>query len=89
MTRLIDSLLSVRGAALLALAAAAMMTLMFARWENVEEKAAYRPVTFAELEGWYQDDHTAAFRTLLATCRKRAKSNKACKAALALSLIHI
>jgi peptidoglycan lytic transglycosylase A len=84
MTRLIDSLLSLRGAALLALAAAAMMALMFARYEKEEEKAAYRPVTFAELEGWYQDDHAAAFRTLLASCRKRAKSNTACKAALGL-----
>ena len=84
MTKLIDSLLSLRGAALLALAAVAMMALMFARCEMEEEKALYKPVTFAELEGWYQDDHAAALRTLLATCRKRAKSNKACKAALAL-----
>ena len=49
MTRPIDSLLSPRGAALLALAAAAMMALMFARCEKEEEKAGYRPVTFAEL----------------------------------------
>ena len=84
MTRLIDSLLSPRGAALLALAAAAMMALMFARCEKEEEKAGYRPVTFAELEGWYQDDHAAAFRTLLASCRKRAKSKAVCKTALGL-----
>jgi membrane-bound lytic murein transglycosylase A len=97
MTRLIDSgwpavraaLLrpDVRGAALLALAAAVMMMLMFSWWswwQKDEEKALYKPVTFAELEGWYADDHAAAFRTLLASCRKRAKSNAACKAALAL-----
>ena len=84
MTRLIDSLLDPRGAALLALVVAAMMTLVISRCEIEEEKSVYRPVTFAELAGWRKDDHAAAFRTLLASCRKRKKSNAACGEALAL-----
>lgn len=84
MTGPIDSLLGLRGAALLGLAAAAMMALMVALCEKDEEKAGFRPVTFAELEGWSKDDHAAAFRTLLLSCRKRVKSNAACKAAHAL-----
>jgi membrane-bound lytic murein transglycosylase A len=85
MTRLIDSLLDPRGAALLAIVVAAMMALMFAGGEKVkDEKVSFRPVTFAGLRGWSQDDHAAAFRTLLASCRKRPKSNAACADALAL-----
>lgn len=88
MTALIDSLLSPRGAAWLALGAlvtlAIALALMFMRGEKREEKASLKPVTFAALEGWHEDDHAAAFCTLLASCRKRAKANPACGAALAL-----
>src|SRR5262245_48692705 len=28
----------------------------------------YRPVTYADLPGWAQDDHLAAFKTFLASC---------------------
>ena len=30
--------------------------------------AAYQPVTFAELTGWAQDDHLAAFQTFMKSC---------------------
>ncbi len=72
-----------RGAALLALAAAAMMTVMLVRCAK-DEKVTFKPVTFAELEGWRDDDHAAAFRTLLTSCRKRKRANPACGEALAL-----
>jgi membrane-bound lytic murein transglycosylase A len=32
--------------------------------------AWYRPVTFAELPGWAQDDHLAAFKTFLKSCER-------------------
>ena len=30
-------------------------------------------VSFAELEGWREDDHAAAFRALLKSCRKASE----------------
>ena len=42
--------------------------------------AAYQPVTFADLPGWAQDDHLAAFRTFLRSC-ERVASNAREKAA--------
>ena len=44
--------------------------------------ASYLPVTFAELPGWTQDDHLAAFQTFLKSCERvlsnaRDKADKA------------
>ena len=32
--------------------------------------ASYQPVTFADLPGWTQDDHLAAFKTFLKSCER-------------------
>ena len=32
--------------------------------------ASYQPVTFADLPGWAQDDHLAAFKTFLNSCQR-------------------
>src|SRR6185295_7679703 len=31
---------------------------------------SYKPLTFAEVPGWEQDDHAAAFRTFLRSCER-------------------
>src|SRR5690606_21889165 len=38
--------------------------------------------SFGEIEGWARDDHAAAFDALRKSCRKRPKSNNACRAVL-------
>ncbi len=43
-----------------------------------------RPVSFAELPGWSEDDHAAALAALLNSCRKMPSPDEACAAALAL-----
>jgi len=43
-----------------------------------------KPVAFAELDGWANDDHAAAFRAYLSSCRKAPRSDGPCAAALAL-----
>jgi len=45
-----------------------------------------KPVAFAELDGWADDDHAAAFRAYLNSCRKAPRNDGACSAALALGL---
>jgi membrane-bound lytic murein transglycosylase A len=37
----------------------------------------YRPVTFAELSGWAQDDHLAAFKAFLKSCERVLASGRA------------
>jgi membrane-bound lytic murein transglycosylase A len=37
---------------------------------SMKSSAAYKPVTFAQLPGWEQDDHVAAFRTFLKSCER-------------------
>ncbi len=42
------------------------------------------PTSFAELPGWSEDDHAAAFRALLKSCRKMQTPDAVCAAALVL-----
>ena len=49
-----------------------------------ETKISLRPVSFAEIGGWREDDHEAAFHALLKSCRKAASPDAACVAAIAL-----
>jgi membrane-bound lytic murein transglycosylase A len=58
---------------------------------KAKSNAIYRPVTFADLPGWEQDDHLAAFKTFLKSCgrivataRDRTGSEKALPPPLAL-----
>ncbi len=44
----------------------------------------FKPVAFAELDGWAGDDCAAAFRAYLNSCRKAPRRDAACTAALAL-----
>ena len=39
-----------------------------ARQTPAKATAPYQPVTFAELTGWAQDDHLAAFQTFMKSC---------------------
>jgi membrane-bound lytic murein transglycosylase A len=41
------------------------------------------PVDFAKLDGWADDDHAAAFRAYLNSCRKASRDDAVCTAALA------
>jgi membrane-bound lytic murein transglycosylase A len=43
-----------------------------------------RPIGFAEIEGWAEDDHAAALRALLKSCGKAEAQDAACGAARAL-----
>jgi membrane-bound lytic murein transglycosylase A len=50
----------------------------------MKSSLSYKPITFAELPDWEQDDHAAAFRTFLKSCervlasaRERAAADKA------------
>lgn len=43
-----------------------------------------RPVAFSDLDGWTDDDHAAAFRSYLRSCRVAVHRNAVCAAALAL-----
>jgi membrane-bound lytic murein transglycosylase A len=43
-----------------------------------------KPVEFAALEGWADDDHAAAFRAYLNSCHRAPHGDAACAAALAL-----
>ena len=49
-----------------------------------DEKISFRPVSFAELEGWRKDDQAEAFHALLKSCRKVASPDAACAAAIEL-----
>lgn len=49
-----------------------------------ETKIGLRQVSFAEIGGWREDDHEAAFHALLKSCRKAANPDAACAAAIAL-----
>ncbi|MGH6750130.1 MAG: murein transglycosylase A [Methyloceanibacter sp.] len=48
------------------------------------EQITLRPVSFAELPGWAEDDQAVAFGALLKSCRKTQSLDAACAAALAL-----
>jgi membrane-bound lytic murein transglycosylase A len=61
-----------------------MIALFLGESAMAEEKIGFKPVSFAGIDGWANDDHAAAFRALLKSCRKMAKRNAACKAALKL-----
>ncbi len=63
---------------------AAMIALLLGGCEVDETKVTLRPATFAEVEGWSEDDHAAAFGALLKSCRKTPSPDAACAAALAL-----
>jgi len=49
-----------------------------------DEPITLRPVSFAELDGWREDDHAAALGALLKSCRKMPNADALCAAALAL-----
>ena len=48
------------------------------------EPISLRPVSFEEIDGWREDDHAAAFRALLKSCRKASSPEPVCAAAMAL-----
>ncbi len=64
-------------------ALAATIALVFGACDVDDDKIALKPMTFAELPGWSEDDHAAAFRALLKSCRKMASVDAVCAAALA------
>jgi membrane-bound lytic murein transglycosylase A len=43
-----------------------------------------KPISFAEIEGWAEDDQSAALPALVKSCRRRPAANSACKDVLAL-----
>jgi membrane-bound lytic murein transglycosylase A len=49
-----------------------------------DHTVSLKPVSFAEIEGWTADDHTAALAALQKSCRKKFAGNSACNEALAL-----
>ncbi len=61
------------------------VTIALLLWKcEVEEQLSLKPVSFAEIDGWAEDDQAAAFAALLKSCRKRSASDPACKQALGL-----
>lgn len=73
-----------RAAALPILGLIAMIALLIGGCDVSEDKVSFKPVDFADLPGWEDDDHAAAFRALLTSCRKAKEPDAACVAALAL-----
>jgi membrane-bound lytic murein transglycosylase A len=63
---------------------AATIVLLLGACDVDNEPISLRPVSFAELAGWIGEDHEAAFRTLLRSCRKAPRGDVPCAAALAL-----
>lgn len=58
---------------------------------KTKDGALYRPVTFADLPGWAQDEHLAAFKTFLKSCervkaREKAAADKAPQSPSALAV---
>ena len=65
-------------------ALAATIALVFGACDVDDEKITLKPLSFAELPGWSEDDHAAAFGALLKSCRKAPSPDETCAAALAL-----
>ena len=65
-------------------ALAATIALVFGACDVDDDKVTLKPTTFAELPGWREDDHAAAFGALLKSCRKTPTPDETCAAALAL-----
>jgi membrane-bound lytic murein transglycosylase A len=61
-----------------------MIALLLGACDMAEETIEFKPVRFIEIEGWADDDHEAAFRALLRSCRKVKQPDGACAAALKL-----
>jgi membrane-bound lytic murein transglycosylase A len=69
---------------LLLAAIVAAIALILWRCEVEEQAIRLKPISFAEIDGWADDDQAAAFAALLRSCRKRSAANAACKDVLAL-----
>jgi len=69
---------------LLLAALAATIALFLLERDLDDTKIGLRKVSFAAIGGWREDDHQAAFRALLKSCRKAASPDPACAAAIAL-----
>jgi membrane-bound lytic murein transglycosylase A len=65
-------------------ALAATIALVFGACDVDDDKITLKPLSFAELPGWSEDDHAAAFGALLKSCRKTPIPDETCAAALAL-----
>jgi membrane-bound lytic murein transglycosylase A len=63
---------------------AATIALLFGGCAVDDEPITLRPVSFAELDGWRDDDHAAALRALLRSCRKMPSADAPCATALAM-----
>jgi membrane-bound lytic murein transglycosylase A len=63
---------------------AATIALFFGGCAVDEAPITLRPVSFAELDGWREDDHEAALGALLKSCCKISNPDAACVAALEL-----
>jgi peptidoglycan lytic transglycosylase A len=63
---------------------AATIALLLGGCDVDTEQITLRPVSFAELPGWAEDDQAAAFGALLKSCRKTQSPDAACASALAL-----
>jgi membrane-bound lytic murein transglycosylase A len=69
----------------LPLAAIAATIALLVWWFSVDEQGIrLKPVSFAEIEGWAEDDHAAAFAALLKSCRRRPSDDALCQDASAL-----
>jgi peptidoglycan lytic transglycosylase A len=63
---------------------AATIALLFGGCAVEDEPITFRPVSFAELDGWRDDDHATALGALLKSCRKAVSADAICAAAFAL-----
>ncbi len=61
-----------------------MIALLMGGCDVSEETVNFKPVRFADLPGWEDDDHAAALGALLKSCRKMKEPDEGCAAALVL-----
>jgi membrane-bound lytic murein transglycosylase A len=66
--------------------AAIVVTIALLLWRCEVEQQTIRlePISFAEIEGWADDDQSAALPALVKSCRRRPAANSACHDVLAL-----
>jgi membrane-bound lytic murein transglycosylase A len=81
---------AIAAALLLAAIAATIAIYLLLRETRVEEpRISFAPVSFADVQGWDEDDQAAAFRTLLRSCRRIKRDSayaEPCAAAKALAV---
>jgi hypothetical protein len=56
----------------------ATIALLLWRCEVEQQTIRLKPISFAEIEGWAEDDQSAALPALVKSCRRRPAANSAC-----------